>query len=841
MTIDIEIIEEDRSLKNNLNSIPEELKDYNQWILWNLEANGAEKPKKIPYTTSGEYAKTNDPSTWSTFEDARAIYNESGGKYSGLGFVFSDSDPFVGIDWDHVRDDSSGFWDSEVLEEIKQLGTYAEVSPSGTGAHAIIRGKRDLNGKNRFGNREIYDNMRYFTVTGNIIDGLPVEINDANESLDAIQEKIGYKQTESSSVDSGPTITIIDDEEVISSCRNAANREKFIELFEGNWEQYYESHSQADIGFCGILANKTQDEYQINRIFRKSGLCRTEKWDRKDYSHNTIQNAIEYVNSRSIWNGIELPSGYKIDKKGLSFYNESPKTNPPICRSAVVVSAIGKDIDKDEFWYRITFKDPLGKLREEYVKQEDLTKRSALLNLANKGINVTEKKAADLCEYFAESIHCNAEKLPYIRFVQKNGWKDQNEMFVLGNRYYCKDSVGSVAQINEEEVKGLAKKGSLENWAAGVEEIIAEPITRFKCYCAASSIILRSLGVQSYFVDHTGDTSTGKTISSKVAFSMLGDPNALKLAGNSTAAYLEHVASIFSDLPLFIDETSTQTSDNMKALVYIIANEVSKGRAKKDGGVRALDRWKTVAFTTGEKPVIDADGFGGQQVRVIEIQKTLPKMPGVIEKVEDSLSTNYGHIAELYIRKVFSHKDELNSKFAHYREHFTNNESSTMNRAGNNFAAIAVAGELLEEVFEEIGIEVQDNLSLTESFFNETVKEKPIIPYPVKVLGSVNDWFEENRAFFIDNKEVEYYRSSKKYGWITEDGYLDIIPSALKTAMINQGMTISSAIDKWIEDGILICNKGRKDYKPTHVDENGKKCRPSVYRFDMNAMREYLD
>ncbi|SES63269.1 Uncharcterized protein, DUF927 family [Methanococcoides vulcani] len=824
----------------NFENIPQELKDCNQWVLWKLETSTDKKTTKVPYTTKGYKANPMNPSTWSTFEDTYATYTKFPETYSGLGFVFSDSDPFVGIDWDHVRDNSSGFWDPEVLKEIQQLDTYAEISPSGTGAHAIVRGERDQNGKNKSETREIYDSKRFFTVTGNIIDGIPDEINDTNESFDSIQAKIGYKQTDDPSIDSDPISSTIEDDEIISRCRNAANREKFIELFKGNWEQYYESQSQADIALCGILAYRTQDESQIDRLARKSGLKRA-KWDREDYLSITIRKAIEYVNSRNIWNGIALPNKYRIDGNGLYFCNESPKANTLICRTPVVVSAIGNDIDKDEFWYRITFKDPLGKLREEYVKQEDLTKRSPLLTLANKGINVTEKKAADLCEYFAESIHSNAEDLPCITFVQKNGWKYQNEMFVLGNRYYCKDSGGSVVQINNEEVKGLAKKGTLDNWAEGVEEIIAEPITRFKCYCAASSIILRLLGVQSYFVDHTGDTSTGKTISSKVAFSMLGNPDALKLAGNSTAAYLEHVASIFSDLPLFIDETSTQTSDNMKALVYIISNEVSKGRAKKDGGVRMLDRWKTVAFTTGEKPVTDADGFGGQQVRVIEIQKNMPYMPDSVEKVEDSISRNYGHIADLYTKKVFSHKDELISKFADYREHFTNNESGTMNRAGNNFAAIAVAGDLLEEVFDEIGIEVQDNLQLTESFFNETVKEKPIIPYPVKVLRAVNDWVEENRGYFIINENVENYRFSKKYGWITEDGYLDIIPSAVKAAMKNQGMNISSAIDRWIEDGILSVNQGRKDYKSTHFDENGDKCRPSVYRFDLNAMEKFID
>lgn len=818
--------------------IPQELKSYNQWVMWRYENNEGKKPKKIPYSITGRKANVSDSSTWSSFEEVLKIFSTSSNKYSGIGFVFSEDDPFVGIDWDGVRDSGNGYWDYEVLNEIKALETYAEVSPSGTGAHAIIKGKKDPMGNNRYGNREIYDNKRYFTVTGNTIVGVPFDINNTNEAFDLIQEKVGYKQSNLSSLENG-SVSIIEDEEadVISKCKTAANREKFNDLLDGNWQQYYTSQSQADIALCGMLACHTKNEKQIDSIFRKSGLYREDKWERDDYPINTIRNAIEYVNSRNSWNGIELPPGYKIDENGLHYLG----AKKPICRTPIVLSAIGNDIDTGEFWYRITFKDPCGRIQETYTKQEQLIKKSELLKLANKGILVTDKKGADMCEYFVDSIHSIASDLAYVIFVQKNGWKNNNEMFVLGNRYYSTDAVGSVVHVEEDTAKGLVQAGTLEDWVNGIGGIIAEPITRFKCYCVASSMLLGPLGVQSYLVDHTCGSSTGKTLSTKVPFSMYGNPEDLILSGKSTPTYLEHMASKYTDFALFVDETSLQSPEVLKELIYMLANGVGKGRGKKDGGVRKQNHWNTVAFTTGEKPITDVDGFVGQQVRVIEIQRELPKMYDAVEAAEETLLENYGHVGDKFIRKVFNKKDELHSRFVHYKEIFKNNEVATMNRAGSYFAAIAVAGELLEEVFGEIGLEVQNHLDLVEEIFNETVKDKPLVPYPVKVLRAVNGWFEENRGYFIVNEDVNSYNNSKKHGWIKNGEYIDIITSTLKNAMSMKDLDIASVVDSWIKDGIIVCSGKRKSFQARHLDGNGGNTRTDVYRFNIKTMEKYLE
>jgi putative DNA primase/helicase len=143
--------------------IPQELKMRPQWVVWGLEERD-DKPTKVPYgPISFERASTTDMMTWGTFEDALAASKM--GNFDGIGFVFCSADPFVGIDIDDCRDPETGEieeWARGVIERFPDA--YVEASPSGTGVHIIVRGRR-REGK-RKGRVEMYGQERFFTVTG---------------------------------------------------------------------------------------------------------------------------------------------------------------------------------------------------------------------------------------------------------------------------------------------------------------------------------------------------------------------------------------------------------------------------------------------------------------------------------------------------------------------------------------------------------------------------------------------------------------------------------------------------------------------------------------------------
>lgn len=138
------------------------LKERPIWVAWDNKGG-----RKVPKSPSGGNAKSNDPATWSTFEQAQDAAKKHG--YTGIGIMLTDG--LVGIDLDHcVKDGKIEPWAKEIIDS---MGGYAELSPSGTGVHII--GYADPSVVGAIGRAdhkrgiEIYNHGRYFTVTGKAI------------------------------------------------------------------------------------------------------------------------------------------------------------------------------------------------------------------------------------------------------------------------------------------------------------------------------------------------------------------------------------------------------------------------------------------------------------------------------------------------------------------------------------------------------------------------------------------------------------------------------------------------------------------------------------------------
>lgn len=272
----------------NPENIPIGMRSLNQWVCWKYATVKGRKTK-IPYQVNGRKADSTNPETWGSFESVLGALENGKGKYSGIGFVLSENTEIVGIDWDHVRNPDTGEWEKEALDEIRSLNSYAELSPSGTGAHVLIKGKIPGN-RRRKGNLEMYQKGRYFTVTGEHIKRTPGEITSNQEAIDSLYKKrFGEDETEPRQEKE------IGGEEEDDIIKEIIRTEEGRLLFFGKWDSSkYSSQSEADEALCCMIAGKTQDKEKFDRIFRKSGLYR-EKWETETYRRLTIENALKYM------------------------------------------------------------------------------------------------------------------------------------------------------------------------------------------------------------------------------------------------------------------------------------------------------------------------------------------------------------------------------------------------------------------------------------------------------------------------------------------------------------------------------------------------------------------
>jgi hypothetical protein len=285
-------------------TIPQELKERAQWVVWKSEYRD-NKLTKIPYNAlSGLKAKANDRSTWANY-DACVQAMESG--FNGVGFEFNKEDGITGIDFDECIDPETGKIAPDVREMIERLDSYTEVSQSGRGVHVLVKATLPGN-RNRKEHVEMYDDNRFFAITGQCLPDLPHTIEPRQDELNAIyhtifrdldcpadpSERIKHTKEKAASRD------VFTDEDIIKKAEAAKNGDKFRRLFWDGDCSGYPSQSEADLGLCSTLRFWCGDNItQIDRIFRRSALFRA-KWDEQHgegtYGDMTISEALHGSN-----------------------------------------------------------------------------------------------------------------------------------------------------------------------------------------------------------------------------------------------------------------------------------------------------------------------------------------------------------------------------------------------------------------------------------------------------------------------------------------------------------------------------------------------------------------
>ena len=284
----------------SLEYVPAELRAEARWVCWRREERGG-KATKIPVcAANGRMAKSTDPATWATFDEAVAAVGRW--RCDGVGFVFGPDRAYTGLDLDHVLVD--GALDAAYRWVVEQAGTYTEVSPSGDGLHLIFRGSKpdwaQRARKGQPGGRvvEMYDRDRYFTVTGAVFEG-----HDAISENPTVVER-AYRTWIEPEAAAQPALSAagtsssdgMDDDALLERMYTSRSGDAIRALMAGDCSAQGGDRSAADMALCSHLAFWCgRDAGRMDRIFRRSGLMR-DKWDSRrggsTYGAQTIERAI---------------------------------------------------------------------------------------------------------------------------------------------------------------------------------------------------------------------------------------------------------------------------------------------------------------------------------------------------------------------------------------------------------------------------------------------------------------------------------------------------------------------------------------------------------------------
>ena len=288
--------------------------NYPQFIVY-VAQNSKTRPGKTDKFPAdfrtGDVISAHDPAYWTDYKTAIAAAANLGAQY-GVGFVFTENDPFWFIDLDECLLPNNTW--SPLAQSLCAAfaGAAVEVSQSGRGLHIFGSGRPPIHGcKNIPLGAEFYHTGRFVALTGIQANGnagidftqlLPSLVAqyfppDPSQSLE-----VGWTESPNAQW-RGPA----DDDELIrralrsqSTASAFGNRASFADLWNGNLEALSRCYpdpvrpydaSSADAALAQHLAFWTgNDCARIQRLMQKSALVR-DKWEREDYLPRTILGA----------------------------------------------------------------------------------------------------------------------------------------------------------------------------------------------------------------------------------------------------------------------------------------------------------------------------------------------------------------------------------------------------------------------------------------------------------------------------------------------------------------------------------------------------------------------
>jgi len=297
------------------------LKKYNQFIIYRLDQLENGKTNKVPQTPIGTgNADPHNVENWLSYDQALGVLGKLGTPY-GLGFVFTDADPFFCIDVDACY--QGGKWSDLSLEMLRAFpGACVEWSVSRTGIHIFGTYRQVDDHKTRdkaTPGLELYTAARFVALTG-------IEVyaahGDAGADFTAELDRLIAQTFKRVTTDGGaplewtrepvPEYTPIGTDEQIIKRLNGwksygsmfKDGLTFADLFGGNVDALARAfpsstdiynRSSADMALSVRFAFATGKNCDhIWRLLWKSALVR-DKWrERPEYVQRTIVNAINF-------------------------------------------------------------------------------------------------------------------------------------------------------------------------------------------------------------------------------------------------------------------------------------------------------------------------------------------------------------------------------------------------------------------------------------------------------------------------------------------------------------------------------------------------------------------
>lgn len=266
------------------------------------------------------------------------------------------------------------------------------------------------------------------------------------------------------------------------------------------------------------------------------------------------------------------------------------------------IDIIGTGQDNDGAYYRIIkFKDKITRrYKTAAIPQAEIAGGKCWERLGFYGLFIESNptKRRKLADYLQKEGSPTA-----FTITDRAGWHEDSYIMPSGETITATDKDPAIIYNGDtSQAKAYQPNGELTDWQQNIARY-AVGNSRL-CLALGASFaapLLSLLNEESGGFHLMGDSSDGKTTAAKVALSVWGKPSGSLLSWSGTKIGFSNTAAARNDGLLVLDEIGQASPHVIGDTVYSVMNGINKVQGAKQGGNRALSRWKVMMFSTGEK------------------------------------------------------------------------------------------------------------------------------------------------------------------------------------------------------------------------------------------------
>lgn len=430
------------------------------------------------------------------------------------------------------------------------------------------------------------------------------------------------------------------------------------------------------------------------------------------------------------------------------------------------VDVVGVGISSEEYFSMLSFKTQ-GKIDRTLIAMPwaDIGERAGWQLLKQKGVRITNNQR--LKPHLADYLQDTQNK-PIYDVVNETGWQADFKAYILPNgEVLGNPQRGVFFNSKSSTTAGYNERGGLSDWQREIGQYCeGNHSMMLGVACALAAPLIALIGAESFGVHLFGKSSAGKTTIANIASSIYGEPDTIRLSWNGTSLGLINEAAARNDGFIPLDEIGQGASKkHVEQTAYALFNGVGKIQGAKDGGNRELNRWRILAFSTGEQDLelyLKQDNIrtnAGQLVRLLNIPITQATQfysfangKAHADHLNAMAKRYYGTMGKAWINWLLENQTAVVDAYHRYADQWQamlpQDASPQVKRVAGRFAILETALQLASPLTQW---KTESNQTALLHSFHEWLNEYGLHSREEKqIIEQVNGWILRNGARFIE-------------------------------------------------------------------------------------------